>query len=696
MTPAEHRVLRELARLHGIQASYTDVAGRRRRASPEAILAALRSMGVPVEGLGDVAPAAHRRKREVSGRILEPVAVAWDGRLRFRFRLPAGLSGRADVRVTQDDGRERVGLIRLDEDPGLPDQYGGLVREVGMPGRLPPGYHHLSVTAGRHHAEATVVAAPQRAPNVPRTWGAFLPLYALHSDTSWGVGDLGDLEALAGWVGGLGGGVVATTPLNAAFLDEPFDPGPYSPASRMFWNELFVDISRVSELQASPAAREVVASSGTELRALRAARLVDHRRAMALKRRALEAMLRDLLAEPSERRAALLTFAENHPEVRDYALFRAALERHRKPWPGWPARQREGEVTEADVGPDAYRYHLYAQWLAHQQVASTQAEAARRGVALCLDLPLGCHPFGYDVWRERGGFAPGASAGAPPDAFFAGGQEWGFPPPHPDGIREDGYGYMRRCLRHGLSWAGILRVDHIMAFHRLYWVPECLGPRDGVYVRYRPDELYAVLLLEAHRAGAAVVGEDLGTVPVPVRRRMDRHGIARSFVLQTELGLGDLVPAAGAAASLNTHDMPPFDAFRRGRDIDRRAAEGWHDREEAAAERRRRASSFEELSEALRERGLLNGAADHRGALVQACLADLGAGPAALVVAGLEDLWLESEPQNVPGTVNGSNWRRRARFSLEQIRTMPEVLGPLRALDRARRETSLDRPVAGT
>ena len=660
----ERRALGELARLWGVQQSYRDVHGRTVRPRPDTLLGTLAALGAPVEGMTDVAAAIRQRKADLARRLVEPVAVAWDGRL--TLRVPTSVDGPVSVDLEGEDGSVGSWLLPA---------RGGRVR---LPEPLPLGYHRFRVTFGRRRGEGTVIAAPQRAPRSEPSWGIFLPLYALHSRRSWGVGDVGDLASLGAWAGDLGAGVVATTPLDAAFLDEPFEPGPYSPASRLFWNELYLDLDRVPEVAAAdPEMRE---ACRREARSLRRGSLVDHRRAMALKRRALGAALGRFLREPSGRRDAFLAYAERHPRLGDYALFRAAMDEHRTGWPAWPRTQREGRIREADVDPEAYRYHLFAQWLLDQQLGEVHGQLVEGRVGLGLDLPLGCHPDGYDVWRERGRFALRATAGAPPDAFFAGGQDWGFPPPHPDGMRAQAYSYLRDCLRHVLSRARVLRIDHIMGFHRLYWIPRGAGPRDGAYVRYRPDELYAVTLLEAHLAGAAVVGEDLGTVPDVVRRAMDRHGVGRSFVLQTELNEGNGLrpPAEGSAASLNTHDMPTFATFRRGGDIDLRVKRGWLDPAAAGRERRRREQRVRSLRRRLSEAG-------HRGGLATAALAGMAASDAGLVLVGLEDLWEETVPQNVPGTVNGTNWRRRTRYPLERFTALPQVTRGLRAVDRARR-----------
>ena len=132
-------------------------------------------------------------------------------------------------------------------------------------------------------------------------------------------------------------------------------------------------------------------------------------------------------------------------------------------------------------------------------------------------------------------------------------------------MRENDFEYVRASLRHLMKHAGVMRVDHVMGLHRLFWVPAGMEPSYGVYVRYAPEALYAVLAEEAHAAGTAVVGEDLGTVPRQVRAAMTRHGVLRSHVLQLEAPIARQDPLrrppAGSLASLNTHDLPPFAAY---------------------------------------------------------------------------------------------------------------------------------------
>ena len=281
-------------------------------------------------------------------------------------------------------------------------------------------------------------------------------------------------------------------------------------------------------------------------------------------------------------------------------------------------------------------------------------------------------------------FVTGAAAGAPPDPFFNKGQNWGFPPMHPERMREQGYAYWRAVLQTQLRYAGVLRLDHVMGLHRLYFIPSGVAATDGVYVRYHEAELYAVLALESQRHRATIVGEDLGTVPAEVRRAMAAHGVRRMFVVQFEAAdhaqrpLGAV--AAHAVASLNTHDMPPFRAYWETRDADLRKELGLIDDADVEAARAARRRTAAALSRMLCAHHDLDARAA-RNALLEY----LARSQADIVLVNLEDLWLETEAQNVPGTsTERPNWRRRLRLTLEEMRNDPEVNAVLTAIERAR------------
>lgn len=478
-----HR-LHQLANLYGLQTAYYDVHRRRQPASAESLLALLSCLGAPVASLKDVVPAWRQRRQELWQRMLEPVTLAWEGRPPpVRIRLPAASDSALSCHLKLEDGTERSWRVGADTPVEAAEVEGTryVVRQLALPRRLPRGYHRLTLETGGKLGEGLIISAPKRAYQAEMTaWGPFLPLYALYTGRSRGSGDYSDMAALAAWAAGFGAQVIATLPLLATFADRA-DSSPYLPVSRRLWNEFYIALDRVPELSRCPAAQALMESSSfrDEAESLSRLPLVDYSRQMALKRQVLSELCRCLYREPSPRLEELQHFAGSNPVAGDYACFRAADEKKRVPWSG-------GKPGPGDYDEDSRRYYLYAQWLAHQQMAELAARVKGSGLRLYLDLPLGVHPGGYDVWSQRDLFINGASAGAPPDIVFTRGQDWAFPPLHPERIREQGYEYVLAYLRHHLRHAGILRLDHVMGLHHLFCIPREWGPARGYICATRP------------------------------------------------------------------------------------------------------------------------------------------------------------------------------------------------------------------
>ncbi len=420
MTATRAARLHALARLYDIQPTYIDVKGARRQASAEGLLGMLRDLGAPLETPAEIGSALRERRQHLWQEPIDPVLVAWQGQpASVEVRLPADLADRPlDCAIRLETG-ERVaaplrGARRTPLHHARVEGRAYVSQRVELSAHrlraVPVGYHELTLEiGGRSHSSLLVLAPVQaynpagqdRASESARTWGVFLPLYALHSATSWGGGDFGDLHKLMDWTARLGGGIVATLPLLAAFLDQPFDPSPYAPVSRLFWNEFYIDPVAIPELRHCAAAQRALGTPRLKeaCEALRSASLVDYRRQMALKREVLEPLAAAIAGESSPRAEEFRRYAQTHPLLQDYARFRAAGERFRSGWQQWPAGPRDGEIRDEDVDHAARNYHLYAQWIAHEQVSSLAEQASRAGEGLYLDLPLGVHRQGYDVWR---------------------------------------------------------------------------------------------------------------------------------------------------------------------------------------------------------------------------------------------------------------------------------------------------------
>ncbi len=682
--------LRELARAAGIDPEYTNWQQKPWASSDEALLQTLAALG-PDLGIAvrtpDDAPTAiaaleHARWAEVA----PPVVVGWDGAVIVPFSVVADRDGDWELEVKTEGGGTSHARGRLFELPAdSHTQADGAVRcirrasiHVGE-----HGYHSLRWRAAGAAGEALAICAPLQAWHAPgsgpRRWGVFAPVYGLASQQSGAAGDLATLRELFEMTARRGGTYVATLPMLAAFLGEPCSFSPYSPASRLYWNDLYLDLEALAAQVGMPAPTAPPVSDA----------LIDYRAQYKWRRPALDAFAARLFADPA--RAAAIEAWGIEAGAYDYAAFRAVGERSRAGWRNWRAEDRDGVPFVRDRAaaiafagdPVRVDSHVVAQWAMQRQLESLGP------AQLYLDLPVGVSADAYEVWRWRDQFILELAAGAPPDALFLGGQDWGLPPLSPIALRRDRYRYFIACVRHHMRIAGMLRVDHVMGLFRMYCIPHGRPATDGVYVRYRADELLAILVLESQRARCALAGEDLGTVPDFVRPAMARHGMYRLHVGQWSMPMhvGDAPGPAPApsVASLNTHDTPTFAGWWGGHDIvDKRDLELIDDAQ-VLAERAERAqqraallafagSAHPELSDA--ERAMI------------AATADLAAGPAEVALVSLDDLALDPVPHNVPGTTTQrSNWQRRVTgwaTALDPDRASPAAAAAIAAVVAAR------------
>jgi 4-alpha-glucanotransferase len=465
------------------------------------------------------------------------------------------------------------------------------------------------------------------------------------------VGDLRDLESLCRWVRVRGGDLVTLLPLLPTFNAEPAEPSPYSPVSRLFWSELVLDLESAHHPVPVPPTLDVMRA---------------------------DAEVRAALAMHPVPESSLLD-----EELVRYARFRGAQIRLGRNWRGWPAVARDGTLAPDQVDRAEERFHLIAQTMARGQLRDVRQRLERDGMRLGLDLAVGVHPDGYDPWSRQSLFADGMSVGAPPDRGFPSGQDWGFSPVLPGASRAEGHRYIAGSIAHQAELAGVLRIDHIMAWTRLYWIPHGCGLHEGTYVSYPAEELFAVLTLESHRHRCEVVGENLGTVPREIDDALPRHGIRGMYLAQFEAANGRSIsaPSAGDIALIGTHDTPTFAGWLAGSDIDDRVEHKLLAGSAAPRARRERAAAVQALAAHLRCD------ARERERFLATLLEWLGRSDSSLVVPWLEDLWLEDQGVNLPGTRSSErlNWQRPMRRLLDNIVKDPEVVELAGRLDASRK-----------
>ncbi|MET9961844.1 4-alpha-glucanotransferase [Streptomyces sp. NPDC006326] len=616
--------LARLAVLHGVATSYQPAEDVTVRVPDATVAAVLGQLGVDAATPESVRQALAEAERARAERLLPPVLVWWAG-----SEPPAALAALPPGTRTRLEGDEAAGA----ETGGVP----------------PLGVHrlHAETPDGRSGA-ATLIVAPERAPAAPeRGHGLLVQLYSLLSERSWGMGDLGDLADLARWAGRThGAAFIQVNPLHAAVPGAPTDPSPYRPSSRRFPDPVHLRVEDLPEHGACPDQETLaeLAARGGELRrrVLEKGALIDRVAVWALKRTALELLY--AVPRSPEREAAYREFCAEQGEP---------LDRHA----AWcAAATGEDPAARAD-------FHRWLVWLTDTQLAAAQRAAREAGMAVGIvhDLAVGVHPAGSDVQTAPGVHATGSTVGAPPDAFNARGQDWGLPPLRPDALAASGYAAFRALLRGVLRATGALRIDHVMGLFRLWWIPEGTPPAEGTYVAYDGEAMLAVLVLEAHRAGALVIGEDLGTVEPRVRRALARRGVLGTSVLWFERDwAGDgqpLAPAdwrADCLATATTHDLPPTAAKLAGAHVDLRDRLGLLTRP-LEQERAQDAADTAEWLDVLEDLGL-----DTKGeeAAVRALYAFLLRTPARLVGVWLPDAVGDRRPQNLPGTWDQyPNWR---------------------------------------
>lgn len=637
--------LEVLADRLGVARRYHDGLGRLVEVSDDTLLAVCRALGAPVAEAADAPTALAHLDDEAarSGPRLPPLLVAWDG---VFPALP--LSSLAPVRahIECEEGGAPIPL----------DVLAGTLTLGGQ--RLPIGRHTLHLTVRGQTTTTPVISVPTRGwqpPRRHRRWGVAAHLLALRSRDSGAVGDLDGLVEVARTVAAHGGDVVSTLPLLPTFNTPPAEPSPYSPVSRLFWSEL---------LLSAPEGRS--ASFGVRVDRL------DVTRADAEVRALLAGANDDLDAEAVA------------PELARYARFRGAQRRLGRDWRAWPARARGGDLGADDVDADEARFHRVAQHRLAARMRALPETLAGMGIALGLDFAVGVHPEGYDPWSRPHLFAAGVSVGAPPDPGFPSGQDWGIQPLLPEASRREAHRYLAAAIAHQAAPAGVLRIDHIMSFRRLYWIPHGFERHQGTYVRYPLEELLAVLLLESHRHRCELVGENLGTVPPEIDEALPRHGIHGMKLALFEAAAPEPAPpGATEVAMIGTHDTATFVGWLEGRDIEARVEAGLLDAAEAPAEEAARREAIGRLATAV---GAGPDAAGDPDAFLDRVIAWLGGSESPLVIVWLEELWGEADQVNLPGTSSAErpNWQRPLSGWLDDLLAEPRVQERLALLANAR------------
>ncbi|RFD19454.1 4-alpha-glucanotransferase [Komagataeibacter melaceti] len=650
----------ERARNAGLCLRWRDAGGRMRAVSPESLrrlLAVVESHGQPTDtGLPAMVVSVAGRPTPLS--------------------LPPGEAA-TTFRLTLENGETMEGALR---------QFRG---RTALPALRVHGYHRLEIGA----QATTLAVAPASCPPLSslvdgeggRPWALGVQTYGLRMPGDGGIGHFGAVATLSRLAARRGADALAISPAHAMFAARPGQYSPYSPSSRLFLNVLLADPLAVFDTATVHAAMQKNGPAHVEaLRKLEDAPLIDWpeataRRYQLLRRLHDERIVPHPPAELAAFRKAGGTALEQHAifeTLHGYFTTRGA---RGGDWRHWPVAMRQPASPEvarfAAEFAQEVNFHIFTQWLAAKSlaVAANAARAAGMRIGVIADMAVGIDPTGSECWARQQEFLVGASIGAPPDALSPLGQDWGLTTFSPAGLRATGYRAFIETLRAGFAHGGGLRIDHVMAMERLWVIPQGGSSAEGAYLSFPVRDLMPLVALEAERAHAVVIGEDLGTVTPGFRRAAQRHGILGMNVLFFErTAQGAFRPpatwSANAAAFTTTHDLPTVAGWWQGVDLDWREKLGqFAPGTDPASVRAGRETDRTALWSAL---NVASGAkktpekppATPAGArpVVDGAVGFVASTACPLAVVPMEDMLGLPEQPNLPGTTGGHpNWRRR-------------------------------------
>ncbi|WP_323959601.1 4-alpha-glucanotransferase [Arthrobacter sp. JZ12] len=659
---AELTPLAQLAAQHHVGTTFKGWDGSTQTVSDDTLVAVLTALGVPCRNDDDVASSLRAAELAPWQRTLPSAVVIREGDV---TEVPVNAPEGADVsvQVVLEDGTRQQLQAEMTHAREVGDDT--VARwAVNIPTDLPLGWHILSATVGSQESTCALVMTPRKlstADRLTRTWGLMAQLYSVRSASSWGVGDLQDLAQLAEVAADKGAGFVLINPLHAAQPKPPVEASPYLPSTRRFFNPLYLRVENIDEYAGlSDADAQLLRKLAEGFQeANRSAERIDRDTSYAAKLQALE-LIYSVQRTPQREEAFQRFRQESGPGLGRFALWSALAETLPEGSPQWEDPQYlEGQQTEL---AGRITFHEWLQWLCDEQLEAAQRAAGQAGmnIGIMHDLAVGVHPAGADAWTLSDVLASGISVGAPPDMFNQQGQDWAQPPWHPERLAEAGFAPYRDMLRTILRHAGGIRIDHILGLFRLWWIPKDSMPGDGAYVYYDHEALIGILALEAERAGAVVVGEDLGVFEPGVQEYLAERGVLGTSILWFEYDDETPRPAEqyrrACLTTVTTHDLPPSAGYLTGRHVDLREELGLLSRpveEEREADREAQDGvlSLVRSSTGLKPQSVQE--------TVEAMHAFIAQTPSVLLGVALTDAVGEERTQNQPGTTAEQylNWQ---------------------------------------
>jgi 4-alpha-glucanotransferase len=729
-------LVEQLAKAKKIADTYVDAWGKQAVVSQESKAAVLAAMGYDVENEDNLRKQVEKEERDLWTSPLDPVLVVREKKdLQLTVRLPIDLANselnctikvETGMRISSKIHAKNSSVIETKEIDGV--TYVKKILTISE--EIPLGYHELVLkTVDKDLGNLRLIVVPERCYKQKaindglKIWGPSIQLYTLRSETNWGVGDFSDLADLISNLADWGAGFVGLNPIHALYPANPDSASPYSPSSRRWINEIYIDVEAVPELRFSKKAQSMIkdADFQAKLVELRAKEFVDYAGVMKLKLQVLKQIYKDVPLhkdQESDRAKAFAEFvAEGGESLDQLAVYNAIQESYyakgKEAW-GWPSELWEEKYKSYQAPAvkewakkheqDVY-FYKYLQFLADEQLDNANATAKESGMAVGIyrDLAVGVSEGSAEIWSNAEIYCRKASVGAPPDPLGPNGQNWGLPPMDPNKLYRDRYQPIIDLFRSNMKSCGSLRIDHAMSLLRLWWVPPKADASKGAYIEYNVNDMIGILALESVRNHCLIIGEDLGTVPDIMKKLLPQSGIHSYKIFFNEKNEQDggfystRDYPAQAMSALTTHDMPTLrgwwhcEDLKLGRKLGVYKTDAIRDNLMYA-----RLIDKQKILDSLNWHGVLPDSVNRNAlfcgmdqALNFALQVHMCNGTCALFSTQLED-WLEMEkPVNIPGTsTEYPNWRRKLSKNINEIFADQDLRRLANRMTEARRNAS--------
>ena len=683
-----------LADAYGVAHEFWQINGICHQVPDTTLAKVLGAMGADVSSRESVRNAEKAYRDRYWRRILPPCTVMREDRLgAIQVHVPHGAHVQVWVELEEDEKAHKPGrhaltpsthcapvtiaCEQIDDFTQAREIDGELIGQASfqIPRDIPLGYHTLCarvapadsahVIADRAHL--IVVPARMRDERLEqsRSWGMMAQLYSVRSKESWGLGDLHDLAQMACTFGKDHADFLLINPLHAGEPVGHMQPSPYLPVSRRFFNPIYIRPEDIPEYKnVSEYGKEQIRALAQPLRAMNtSADLLDRDAVWEAKRQALEIIYSS--GRTPERVMQFVRFRKREGQGLDnFALWCALQEKNGGLLSAGLAPLGSPDIEQArEELADRIDFWAWLQWVIDEQLTNAQQAALNAGMSygICHDLAVGVHPQGADVWALAQAFAPGMNVGAPPDFYNQQGQDWSQPPFNPRALEEMGYVPVRDLARTIMRHAGALRLDHVMGLFRLYWIPQGNSADDGTYVYFNYEAMLGIVLLEAQRAHAIVIGEDLGTVDPWIHDELRDRGVLGTSVFWFEKQDGQWPKEPSfyredVLATVDTHDLPPAAGYWKGSHVQLRHQLGLLT-EPAQEVQAQAARERDYVMRRLKEHGLISDTATQEE-IIEAIHAYICCTPSRLIGVSLTDAVGEERTQNQPGTDQEyPNWR---------------------------------------